>query len=568
MATINEQIQARLLAKEGVDLEYKSAKGGFPKSFWETFSAFANSNGGIIVLGVKEKDGKLVPDGMTEEQSTAFRKQFWDDAHNKSCVSIPLLVESDIEEIYTDGGQRLIAFHVPRAPYDLRPVHLSLTPFGHTYKRRHEGDYVCTDDEVRQMFSDANNLKSSADSRILRGYNIEDIDMNTLRQYRRIYEIRHEGHPWNNDSDMQFLEHIGAYRKDRATSTEGFTMAGILMLGKGDSITDPECCPYFFLDYRERLSEDRGVRWTNRIYPDGTWEPNLYQFYTRVLPLMQHALPVPFRLNESQVRMETTAAHIALREAFVNCMVHCAYTVMGNIAIDRYPDRIVMSNPGTMLISMEEYEEGGHSVCRNPILQKMFVFLGIGERGGSGADIIAKGWLDNGWKPLPTMTEHAMPDRVETILPLPHHLEESGGERGWADRRGDDARVKLEYIRQLIGAKLSGDSSGNTDALSGISNDLSGNPNELSGDFSRNTDTLSGNNVFLERMASIVLFIFEHPHSSNGQVAEAMQKSKETTKRYLQKLAGLGMVVPEGGNRNRTYIVSPGVGRAVAVVRR
>lgn len=43
-----------------------------------------------------------------------------------------------------------------------------------------------------------------------------------------------------------------------------------------------------------------------------------------------------------------------------------------------------------MLISMEEYYEGGHSVCRNPVIQNMFVFMGIGEKGGIGADVIAK----------------------------------------------------------------------------------------------------------------------------------------------------------------------------------
>ena len=373
------------------------------------------------MLGVKEKNHKFTPDGLSEELVAKYRKQFWDDAHNQSCVNIPLLVESDIEEIKTEGGQYLLAFRIPRAQYDLRPIHLTLTPFGHTYKRRDEGDYLCTDDEIKPMYSDANNMKASADSRILRGYSIDDIDMQTLHQYRRAYDIKHENHPWTEVDDKQFLENIGAYRKDRATSTEGFTVAGMLMFGKTNSITDPECCQEFFPDYREHLSEDPQMRWTNRICPDGTWEANLYQFFTRVLPLLQHALPVPFSLDNSQIRNNTTTAHVALREAFANSLIHAAYTVRGNIVVDRYFDLIVLSNPGTMLVSMEEYYEGGHSVCRNPVIQKMFVFLGIGEKGGTGADVIAKGWRDNGWS-APTVVEKSNPDRIETYLKLKNDI--------------------------------------------------------------------------------------------------------------------------------------------------
>ena len=415
---IADQIRLKLQLKENSEVEYKSAAGGFPKAeFWRSFSALANTNGGTIVLGIKEKNHKFTPDGLSEELVAKYRKQFWDDAHNKSCVNIPLLVESDIEEIKTDGEQYLLAFRIPRAQYDLRPIHLTLTPFGHTYKRRDEGDYLCTDDEIKQMYSDANNMRASADSRILRGYSIDDIDVPTLRQYRRAYDIKHENHPWTELDDKKFLEIIGAYRKDRATSTEGFTVAGMLMFGKTNSITDPECCQEFFPDYREHLSDDPQIRWTNRIYPDGTWEANLYQFFTRVLPLLQHALPVPFSLDNNQMRNNTTTAHVALREAFANSLIHAAYTVRGNIVIDRYFDRIILSNPGTMLISMEEYYEGGHSVCRNPIIQKMFVFLGIGEKGGTGADVIAKGWKDNGWN-APTVEEKSNPDRIETCLLL------------------------------------------------------------------------------------------------------------------------------------------------------
>lgn len=502
--TIAEQIYERLLLKENCEVEYKSAKGGLPQSFWESFSAFANTNGGVIVLGVKEKDGKFIPDGLTKEQIDKYRKEFWDNAHNKSCVNVPLLVESDIEEIETDGGQLLMVFRIPRAQHDLRPIHLTLTPFGHTYKRRNEGDYLCSDDEVKQMYSDANNMKASADSRILRGYTMDDIDMPTLQQYRRAYNNKHENHPWTVVDDMKFLENIGAYRKDRASSTEGFTVAGMLMFGKTQSITDPECCQEFFPDYREHLSEDPSLRWTNRIYPDGTWEANLYQFYTRVLPLLQQALPLPFSLDEKQLRNNTTTAHTALREAFANSLIHAAYTIKGNHVIDRHLDHIVISNPGTMLVSLEEYYEGGHSVCRNPIIQKMFVFLGVGEKGGTGADVIAQGWIDNGWD-TPIMEEKSMPDRIETTL-----LINKGG--------------------------LDAQEGGLTGGLAGQKGGLKSQEGGLTGGLEEQEEGMS------ETAEKILKLIRENPSITYDEIAVTLGKARSGIAKHIKKLREKGLL--------------------------
>lgn len=97
-------------------------------------------------------------------------------------------------------------------------------------------------------------------------------------------------------SDTELMRKLGGYRKDRETGKEGFTMAGILMFGKEEAITDPECAADFMVDYREIPSDTTTIRWVDRLYPDGTWEANLFQFYRLVLPKLMNFSPKPFVL--------------------------------------------------------------------------------------------------------------------------------------------------------------------------------------------------------------------------------------------------------------------------------
>ena len=70
-------IDKTYLPKENYEIEYKSAKEGFPmKEFWKTYSAFANTNTGFIILGVKEKSDGLLIEGLDEEAIISYQKTF------------------------------------------------------------------------------------------------------------------------------------------------------------------------------------------------------------------------------------------------------------------------------------------------------------------------------------------------------------------------------------------------------------------------------------------------------------------------------------------------------------
>ena len=416
----NDYLESLLVQNECDDLEFKSAAGGFPGSFWDTYSAFANSEGGTIVLGVQEKKGKFFLDNLTEEQVEKYKKDFWNNANNRSTISVNLMHNDDLV-IGNYKGFAFMLFFVPRASREQRPVYRTTDPYKGTFKRNYEGDYKCTEKEVQRMFADADD-SCPADSRILKGYSLDDIDQEALRRYRQLFNLSNPDHPWLALEDIELLRKLGGYRKDRLTQEEGFTVAGLLMFGKTDSITDPECTPYFSPDYQEHLTEDEDVRWTYRLHADGTWEANLFNFYQRVLPRLQAALPKPFKL-EGNIRKEETPAHIAVREALTNLCVHPDFTVNASLLVKHELHRFVFSNPGTMLVSREQYYTGGESVCRNKSLQKMFSMLGVAEKAGSGTDKIMKGWREANWR-SPNIEEQQTPDKVVLTMPMESFLSE------------------------------------------------------------------------------------------------------------------------------------------------
>ena len=145
-------------------------------------------------------------------------------------------------------------------------------------------------------------------------------------------------------------------------------------------------------------------------------ECNLLQFYLKVWPKLSSTLPKPFRI-ENDERIDESTTHIALREAFVNALVHTDYSLSGNIIIELDSEKFVFSNPGTLLVSLEQYYAGSISECRNPSLQQMFMMIGRAEKAGSGVDKIMTGWQESHWR-KPFVEPESEPDRVKLTLPM------------------------------------------------------------------------------------------------------------------------------------------------------
>ncbi len=432
---------------ESVDCEFKFAKGGLPLSLWETYSAMANTDGGSIILGV-ENDGTV--SGLANVPQ--LRKAFWDTINNRSKVNRNLLADADLK-ILTLEGKTVLMIHVPRAERRQRPIYIGQNPLDGTFRRNDEGDYKCRPDEVGRMLADQ--AEESPDESILEHFTLDDLDQESLQQYRHRFSARAPTHPWLALDETIFLQRLGAFRQDRRTGRRGPTVAGLFMFGRSQALYDLSDGLRLHLDYRERLSPDPNIRWTDRVTDDGTWACNLFQFYQRVIPRLTVDLKLPFGLTPDLIRTGETEVHQSVREALTNALIHADYRGQGGIIIEKYRDRLEFSNPGLLLLDIEQIYRGGVSECRNPTLQKLFFMIGYGEKAGSGFDKIRHGWQARNWR-LPLLEETQRPDRVRIILPMVSLLPDASLAR-LRQRFGPrlDRLDKLE-IQALVTADLEG----------------------------------------------------------------------------------------------------------------
>ena len=354
------------------------------------------------------------------------------------------------------------------------------------------------------MLRDAN--EAGNDRMLLEDYTMDDIDIPSLERYRILFKTDHPEHVWNGLDHKEFLIQLGGYIVNRKDRTEGLTMAGLLMFGKGLPIRDR--FDNLRMDYIDKSNLVGEQRYSDRLTYDGTWENNLFNFVRMVIPRLTRDLPRPFNM-EGVVRKDDTPQHKAVREALTNAIIHADLMLNGILKIEKYDDRFVLTNPGLLKLPIEQIYSGGESKARNQRMQAMLRMIGYGENLGSGFPLILSAWNEKHWL-KPELVEQPELMQVKLIL----HIETLAKET-----------VVISDVLK--------------DVLKNVSKDVL---KELT-----------------ERQKTILELIYSTPTITGQEMSEKLQVSEKTVQRDFAAIRKLGIeLIREGGKTYGHWVINIG----------
>lgn len=397
---------------ESQKLEFKEAYKGLPFDLWETYSAFANTEGGEIVLGVRE-DGPRKFEIVGVQNPGVLIEDFWKTVRNAQRVERDVMLSDDVQALEVLPSKTVVVISVPRAERTDKPVRVydKRQKAFVAYVRRGEDDFLASDDDLRLMIYDNT---SGADRRPLDGFTIASFCADTVTRYRNLFAAYKPGSPWVNESDEDFLFHIGALARGRGDTLQ-VTQAGLLAFGYDYEIANYS--PHFIVDYRQETSGK--LRWDDRVVSSSAdWSGNLIDFYLTVSDRIKRYFKMPFATDASgMTHGSENPVTEAVNEAVVNALVHAYYGADAEVRVVLSENEVVVSNSGSFLIDHDVAVAGGISAARNPTLMNMFYLIGASDRAGSGLYSIWSIW-QRVWGALPTLEELHSPVKVRMILPL------------------------------------------------------------------------------------------------------------------------------------------------------
>ena len=137
-----KELISRLNGIEWDDFEVKEAQSKLPDDIWETVSAFSNTSGGWIVLGVKQVGKRFEVQGVNDGEK--IESDFLNTLRSGQKFNTRISVEGNKYDI---DGRLVLAFYIPSS--SMKPVYVN-NPIN-TFLRSGSGDRRASEGEIAAM---------------------------------------------------------------------------------------------------------------------------------------------------------------------------------------------------------------------------------------------------------------------------------------------------------------------------------------------------------------------------------------------------------------------------------
>ena len=217
-----EKLIERLKGYEWTDIEFKEARSDVPKNAYETVSAFANTEGGHLVFGVRQAGedfeviGVLSVDKVQGDFLTALRQQ--------DKISSILDIGG---ELHQQGDADLLVFHIPEASREEKPVYLN-GDIRRSFIRKGGSDVRCSANERDRFLIDA--MAQRFDGQAVEMNPDTAFDTGSIEWYRKAYESRPGNRSYADLPDLNFLDEMGLLVEQDGRRIP--TRAAILLFGQ------------------------------------------------------------------------------------------------------------------------------------------------------------------------------------------------------------------------------------------------------------------------------------------------------------------------------------------------
>ena len=311
--------------------------------------AFANSDGGLLIIGVNDKTGEI--NGLSFEERNETNSKLANIADNN--VKPAIYIKTENVKI---GEDWLVVASIPEAVS--KPV---MDNKGITWlKNGSDKRRVTSPDELRRLFQSSGLLY--ADEQVVDGTTINDVDnevLNVLLEKKTGLTIEKLDLPLKNQlQNLRFLEE------------DKLTLAGLLLA----SNKVQEYRPYYSV--KAVAFEGNELSSSNfRDRPDA-FTGNLIQLYEQSMSFLKRNLR-RIQVEESfNSRPQLEISEKTLEELVVNALIHRNYFIQTEIKIFIFDDRVEIISPGNLPNTLTiENIKAGTSIGRNPILYSNAPYL-------------------------------------------------------------------------------------------------------------------------------------------------------------------------------------------------